>query len=45
VDVPDPDSLNDEALHSALWAMIEALGRMRVYLDQSDHPQQAIWST
>lgn len=37
VDLPDPDSLNDEALHSALWATIEALGRMRVYLDQTDH--------
>jgi hypothetical protein len=37
VAVPDPDSLNDEALHSALWATIEALGRMRVYLDHTDH--------
>ena len=37
VDVPDPDSLNEEALHSALWATIEALGRMHVYLDQTDH--------
>ena len=37
VDVPDPDSLTDEALHSALWATIETLGRMHVYLDQTDH--------
>jgi hypothetical protein len=37
VDVPDPNSLNDEALHDALWTIIEALGRMRVYLDQTDH--------
>jgi hypothetical protein len=37
VDVPDPDGLNDDALHSALWATIEALGRMHVYLDQTDH--------
>jgi hypothetical protein len=37
VDVPDPDSLSDEALHSALWTTIEALGRMHVYLDQTDH--------
>jgi hypothetical protein len=37
VDIPDPHSLNDEALHSALWTTIEALGRMRVYLDQTDH--------
>lgn len=37
VDVPDPDSLNDEALHSALWTTIVALGRMGVYLDQTNH--------
>jgi hypothetical protein len=37
VDVPAPDSLDDEALHSALWAIIEALGRVGVYLDQTDH--------
>jgi hypothetical protein len=37
VDVPDPGSLNDEALHCALWTTIAALGRMRVYLDQTDH--------
>ena len=37
VERPDPDSLNDEALHAALWATIEALGRMRVYLDETDH--------
>ena len=37
VDVPDPDSLNDEALHAALWTTIEALGRMRVCLDETEH--------
>ena len=37
VDVPDPGSLNDGALHDALWTTIEALGRMGVYLDQTDH--------
>jgi hypothetical protein len=37
VDLPDPESLDDEALHSALWNTIEALGRMRVYFDQTDH--------
>jgi len=37
VELPDPDSLDDEAVHSALWTTIEALGRMRVYLDQTDH--------
>jgi hypothetical protein len=37
MDVPDPDSLDDEALHAALWATIEALGRMHVYLNQTDH--------
>lgn len=37
VDLPAPDTLNDEALHSALWTAIDALGRLRVYLDQTDH--------
>ncbi len=37
VDVPDPASLNDEALHDALWTTIKALGRMGVYLDQTNH--------
>ena len=37
VDVPDPDTLSDEALHAALWVTIEALGRMHVYLDETDH--------
>jgi hypothetical protein len=37
VEVPDPDGLDDEALHTALWVTIEALGRMHVYLDQTDH--------
>ena len=48
VDVPDPDSLDDEALHTALWATIEALGRMHVYLDQTNHlsdrePYTLLW--
>ena len=37
VDVPAPDTLNDEALHAALWVTIEALGRMHIYLDETDH--------
>src|SRR4026208_2390931 len=37
LDLLDPDGLNDEALHSALWTTIEALGRMCVYLHQTDH--------
>jgi hypothetical protein len=37
VDVPDPDSLTDEALHGALWTIIETLGRMHVHLDHTDH--------
>lgn len=37
VDVPDPAGLDDEALHAALWTVIEALGRMHVYLEQTDH--------
>lgn len=37
VDLPEPDTLNDDALHSTLWATIEALSRLGVYLDQTDH--------
>jgi hypothetical protein len=37
VDLPDPDGLDDEALHTALWTIIEALGTLHVYLDQTDH--------
>ena len=37
VNVPDPDSLDEAALPSALWIVIEALGRLRVYLDQTNH--------
>jgi hypothetical protein len=37
VEVPDPDGMDDAALHAALWTVIDALGRMQVYLDQTDH--------
>jgi hypothetical protein len=35
--ISSPDSLDHAVLPSALWIVIEALGRLRVYLDQTDH--------
>lgn len=37
VELPDPDGLDDTASHAALWNVIEALGRLHVFLDQTDH--------
>lgn len=37
VELPDPDSVDDDALHAALWVAIEALARMNVFLSQTDH--------
>lgn len=37
VDLPEPEGLDDEALHAALWSIIHALARLHVYLDQTDH--------
>lgn len=37
VELPDPDSLNDEALPKALWNTIDGLARLGVFLDQTDH--------
>jgi hypothetical protein len=37
VRVPRPDELDEAALSSKLWEVIEALGRLRVYLRSTDH--------
>ena len=37
VELPEPDDLDDVALHKALWSIIEGLARLRVFLDQTDH--------
>ena len=37
VELPEPDDLDDVALHKALWCIIEGLARLRVFLDQTDH--------
>lgn len=37
VELPDPEGLDDDAVHAALWRIIEALGTLHVYLDQTDH--------
>lgn len=37
VELPDPDDLDDVALHKALWRVIEGLAGLRVFLDQTDH--------
>jgi len=37
VERPEPEGLDDAALHQALWQVILALGTLRVYLDGTDH--------
>ena len=37
VKLPEPDGLDDAALHQALWKVIQALGTLHVYLDRTDH--------
>jgi hypothetical protein len=37
VDLPNPQSMDDETLHAALWATIEALGQIGMFLDQTNH--------
>ena len=35
--LPDPEALDDEALHERLWAAIYALAAMNVFLYQTNH--------
>ena len=37
VELPEPDVLDDVALHKSLWRLIEGLARLRVFLEQTDH--------
>lgn len=37
VEVPDPETMNDEKLTAKLWEVIEALARMRVFLESTNH--------
>ena len=37
VDPPHPDGLDDEAVHAALWSIVQGLARLRVVLERTDH--------
>lgn len=37
VDLPEPDALDDAALHKALWRVINALASLQVFLHGTDH--------
>ena len=37
VELPQPDDLDDQAVHEALWCIIDGLASLRVFLDQTDH--------
>ena len=37
VELPDPETMDDEKLTAKLWEMIEALARMRVFLERTNH--------
>jgi hypothetical protein len=37
VGLPEPDGLDDVALHEALWRIIEGLASLGVFLDHTDH--------
>jgi len=37
IDLPDPDDLDDAALHDRLWVVIRALAARNIYLYRTDH--------
>src|SRR6478752_1761047 len=37
VDLPAPDELDDEEIRAKLWELIQRLGRMRVFLSNTNH--------
>lgn len=37
VELPDPETMDDEKLTGKLWEIIEALARMRVFLESTNH--------
>lgn len=37
VQLPPPESIDDQAIHAKLWEIIHVLARFDVYLDRTDH--------
>ena len=37
VELPDPETIDDEKLTAKLWEVIEALARMRAFIESTNH--------